>query len=146
LPCNRKNFSLEQLPVKEKLCAGVALPAYAFAHIGDPDDTSTWKLPIHFPNDIAKTRNHIKAALHRFAEVKAIPDRDLSDVWRTIVGAAKAHGIPVPAAKPERVQPPVAEPTAEPSALPREEKLRKEALAWAALKEDQFLKAFGLET
>jgi len=79
---------------KTKKVAGVDLSASSFAFVGDENDTSTWKLPIHFPGDIGKTRNHIKNALERFATTK-IPDEQRADVWRTIAGAAKAHGIRV---------------------------------------------------
>jgi hypothetical protein len=33
--------------VRTKMVGGKALPAGAFAVVGDPNDTSTWKLPIH---------------------------------------------------------------------------------------------------
>lgn len=80
---------------KTKKVAGIELPASSFAYVGDEKDTSTWKLPIHFPGDAAKTVNHIKNALARFPDTKGIPASDSSAVWHKIVGAAKAHGIKV---------------------------------------------------
>ena len=69
------------------------LPASSFAYVGDESDTDTWKLPIHFFSDNAKTRNHVKNALTRFPDTKGIPDVAREHVWFTLVGAAKALGI-----------------------------------------------------
>lgn len=85
----------EKRAAKTKKVAGVDLSAASFAYVGDPEDTSTWKLPIHFPGDEEKTINHIKNALARFPDTKGIPQTDKSMVWHKIVGAAKAHGIKV---------------------------------------------------
>src|SRR5262249_23675029 len=54
---------------------------------------STWKLPIYFPGDNAKTVNHIKDALGRFKQTRGIADGELSSVWFTLFGAATALGI-----------------------------------------------------
>lgn len=80
---------------KTKKVAGMDLPSSAFAYVGDEKNTGTWKLPIHFPGDDAKTINHIKNAIARFPDTKGIPASESSAVWHKIVGAAKAHGIKV---------------------------------------------------
>lgn len=80
---------------KTKKVDGSDLPASCFAYVGDKEDTSTWKLPIHFPGDVEKTKTHIQNALARFNQTKGIPDGEKEKVWHRIVGAAKAHGIEV---------------------------------------------------
>jgi len=51
---------------KTKRVGGKDLPSSAFAYVGDPNDPSTWKLPIH---DAAHCRN----ALARFNQTQGIP-------------------------------------------------------------------------
>jgi hypothetical protein len=137
-----------------KTVAGVALPASSFAHIGDEGDVSTWKLPIHFPNDVKKTVNHIKNAAHRFSEVKGIPEREESAVWRRIVAAARCHGIPVPAERPQRIQteqatsptqPQVPAAVAKKEQAPQPKAVSGGWAAWADHRADEFLKSLGLE-
>ena len=77
---------------KTKRVSGVQLEASSFAFVGDPDDTNTWKLPIYFRGDTAKTVSHIINALARFDQAK-IPDNERPSVWHFIRGAASAHGI-----------------------------------------------------
>jgi len=79
---------------KTKAAAGVQLPASSFAYVGDPEDTSTWKLPIHFPGDVEKSLNCLKSALVRFDSV-AIPEAERESVWHFLRGAAAAHGVAV---------------------------------------------------
>jgi hypothetical protein len=74
---------------------GCDLSSRSFAYIGDESDTSTWKLPIYFPSDEAKTKNHIKNALVRFAETGGIPECERASAWLILFGAARSHGIPV---------------------------------------------------
>jgi HK97 family phage prohead protease len=90
-----KQVADKRAAAKTKKVAGVDLPASSFAYVGDESDTSTWKLPIHFPGDDTKTVNHIKDAIGRFPQTKGIPNSEKSAVWHKIVGAAKAHGIKV---------------------------------------------------
>jgi hypothetical protein len=71
---------------KTKRVGGEDLGASDFAYVGDPDDTSTWKLPVH---DAA----HAKDALSRFSQTEGIPAADKSKVARRLVSAAKKHGI-----------------------------------------------------
>jgi hypothetical protein len=81
--------------VKTRKVDGVQLWPSSFAYVGDESDTSTWKLPIHFPGDEAKTRNHIKSGLHRFDEMTGIPDTERASLRLILFGAARSHGIPV---------------------------------------------------
>jgi hypothetical protein len=81
---------------KTKKVDGVDLSLTAFAYVGNAQDTKTWKLPICFRGDEAKTVNHIKDALARFDETKAIPGQARRDTWLVLRGAAMAHGLPVP--------------------------------------------------
>lgn len=80
--------------MKTKKIDGFELPASSFAYVGDPDVTSTWKLPIFFPGNGAKTVEHINNALARFDDTKAIAPAHRRMVWQQIIGAAKAHGLP----------------------------------------------------
>jgi hypothetical protein len=133
--------------LKTKKVAGVDLSERCFAYIGNPYDTSTWKLPLFFPGDPKKTVNHICDALGRFEQTKSIPDERREIVRHTIVGAAKAHGIKVensfsrPATK--------TQPTEAETAMQRElKKLKAELGGMEAIEDfraDAFLKALGLE-
>src|SRR5581483_2010788 len=58
-------------------------------------DTSTWKLPIKFPGDDAKTKRHIRNTLARFNQTQGIPANKRSAVLARIRAAAKKHGIDV---------------------------------------------------
>jgi hypothetical protein len=79
---------------KTKRVADEDLPASAFAYVGDPEDTSTWKLPIHF-SDEEKTKSHIRNALARFEQTEGIPEGERAKVKARIIAAAKKHGIEV---------------------------------------------------
>lgn len=79
---------------RTKRVAGEDLPASAFAYVGDPERTETWKLPIKFSTD-AKTESHIRNALARFGETEGIPEAERAKVKARIVAAAKEHGISV---------------------------------------------------
>jgi hypothetical protein len=139
--------------VNLKTVAGFALPASSFAYIGDPCDPSSWKLPINFPGDRQRTINHIKNALHRFAEVKGIDERELPAVWRRIVAAARCYGISVSGVRPEPIQQSLAEPAKAPGSVanqsekPPQQKasLSRELTALADRRAEEFLKSFGYE-
>lgn len=73
---------------------GEDLKSSAFAYVGDPDKTKTWKLPIKFSTE-EKTKTHIRNALSRFSQTKGIPAEEKPKVWKRIVAAAKKHGIKV---------------------------------------------------
>lgn len=84
--------SLEQKPLakeeKTKRVGGKDLHASDFAHVGDSQDTSTWKLPVH---DAAHARN----ALARFNQTEGIPEDEKAEVKAKIRAAAKKHGVQV---------------------------------------------------
>src|SRR2546425_844340 len=63
---------------------GEAVHRSKFAYVGDPEDKSTWKLPIH-------DESHILNALARFNQADIPADRK-KEVARRIVRAAKVHG------------------------------------------------------
>lgn len=80
---------------KTKTVDGVALTASCFAHVGDPDDPSTWKLPIRFPDDDEKTKSHIRNALARFEQTEGMSSEEKRAAKLKIMEAAKQHGIEV---------------------------------------------------
>ena len=80
---------------KTKKVAGADLASDCFAYVGDPDKTSTWKLPIKFPGDDEKTKSHIRNALARFDQTEGIPADEKPKVLAKIKAAAKANGIDV---------------------------------------------------
>jgi len=80
---------------KTKRVDGADLTADCFAHVGDPDDTSTWKLPIKFPGDDEKTKSHIRNALARFEQTEGMSAEEKKKARAKIVAAAKEHGIEV---------------------------------------------------
>jgi len=80
---------------KTKRVAGVDLSPRCFAYVGDPDDTSTWKLPLHVLGDATKTVNAIKDSLGRFQQTQGIPEHLRESVRLLCIGAAIAHHVPV---------------------------------------------------
>ena len=78
---------------KTKTVDGVSLTATCFAHVGDPEDTSTWKLPIKFPGDDEKTKSHIRNALARFEQTEGMAADEKAKAKKKILAAAKEHGI-----------------------------------------------------
>ncbi len=70
---------------KTKSVGGKEYPASVFAYVGNPDDPSTWHLPI--PDEA-----HVRDALARFNQAQ-IPAADKAKVARKLVAAAKKHGI-----------------------------------------------------
>lgn len=77
---------------KTKRVDGEDLKADAFAYVGDPDKTETWKLPIKFSTD-DKTKSHIQNALARFSQTQGIPAAEKPAVLAKIKDAAKKYGI-----------------------------------------------------
>ena len=73
---------------KTKKVAGKNLSSSAFAYVGDPEDTSTWKFPVH-------DKSHAKNALARWGQAKGIPADKKDGVYKKIVSAAKKFGIKV---------------------------------------------------
>jgi hypothetical protein len=96
VPVELRGYLIRSGSVKTKSVAGEDLPASAFAYVGDPEDTSTWKLPIKFSTD-EKTASHIRNAIARFDQTDGIPASEKSKVWDKIMAAAKAHSIDVSA-------------------------------------------------
>jgi hypothetical protein len=70
---------------KTKSVGGTEYPASDFAYVGDPEDVTTWHLPI-FDAD------HVRAALARFNQTE-LPADAKAEVARKLVAAAKKHGI-----------------------------------------------------
>lgn len=90
----KKLDAILEKEAKTKRVAGEDLSSSAFAYVGDPDDTSTWKLPIKFSSE-EKTKSHIRNALARFNQTQGIPASEKAKVKAKIVAAAKKHGIDV---------------------------------------------------
>jgi hypothetical protein len=78
---------------KSKTVDGVSLTADCFAHVGDPDDPETWKLPIKFPGDEEKTKSHIRNALARFEQTEGMSADEKAKAKKKILAAAKENGI-----------------------------------------------------
>ena len=136
--------------MKTKKVDKADLPASSFAYVGDPEDTSTWKLPIYFFADTKKAVNHIKDALARFAETKGIPENEREAVSLLVVGAALAHGIKVDrsqfASKSEKskaVEPPA--PAPKPPARVEKDLELDALIAMADRQAEAMLRAIGLE-
>lgn len=79
---------------KTKRVDGEDLPASAFLYVGDPNDTSTWKLPWKFSTD-EKTKSHLRNALARFNQTQGIPAGEKKKVYAKLVRLAKKYGIHV---------------------------------------------------
>jgi hypothetical protein len=80
---------------KTKTVDGAELTADCFAYVGDPEDVSTWKLPIKFPGDDEKTKSHIRNALARFEQTEGMSADEKAKAKKKIMAAAKEHGIEV---------------------------------------------------
>lgn len=74
--------------VLTKLVDGKYLTKDKFAFVGDPNDTSTWKFPIH-------DASHAQNALARWGQAKGIPASEKDAVYARIVAAAKKFGLHV---------------------------------------------------
>lgn len=92
----------ESIVAKTKTVAGEKLEASAFAHVGDPEKTETWKLPIKFSSD-AKTKRHIRNALARIDQTKGMSDEERAAARAKIEAAAKEHGIDVGSDKSDKL-------------------------------------------
>lgn len=79
---------------KTKRVSGEDLPPSAFLIVGDPDDTSTWKLPVKFSSD-EKTKSHIRNAIARFDQMKDVSSEEKASAWKKLVRLAREHGIHV---------------------------------------------------
>jgi hypothetical protein len=73
------------MATKTKSVGGKDYPASTFAYVGDPEDTSTWHLPI--PDEA-----HVRDALARFNQAQ-IPSDKKAAVAHKLAAAAKRYGI-----------------------------------------------------
>jgi len=80
---------------KTKKVAGVDLSAKCFLVAPDPDDTSTWRLPIFVPGDAKLTTNCVKNACARFHHTQGIPTGQRSALWNRLIGCCLVLGLPV---------------------------------------------------
>ena len=78
----------DESKVRTKTVGGKAYPAGAFAFVGDPNDTSTWKFPV-FDAD------HARNALSRWGQDTGIPADKKDGVYGKIKAACKKFGIEV---------------------------------------------------
>ncbi len=85
----------ERDAVKTRKVAGIDLSAKCFLLVPDLEDTSTWRLPVHIPGDMAKTVNAVKNCLARFHEMQGLPVGQRSALFNRLIGAATVLGIPV---------------------------------------------------
>src|SRR5208282_754865 len=74
--------------VRTKMVDGKSLSASAFAFVGEPNDTSTWKYPV-------MDAGHARNALARWGQHKGIPSDKEAGVYAKICSAAKKFGIEV---------------------------------------------------
>jgi HK97 family phage prohead protease len=87
--CECQNVMADGSAVEIEETERAALTAEsAFAFVGDPDKTETWKLPVH-------DEEHARNALARFNQTQGIPAAKKAGVYRKIVAAAKKFGIEV---------------------------------------------------
>jgi hypothetical protein len=134
---------------KTKRASGVDLGPDCFAYCGNPEDPSTWLFPLLLRGDEAKTVNLIKSSLFRFNQTKGLPDHERANVWYTLFGAARSHGIHVERREFPRTTP--EPPKAEVDAITIDEeqgvsdKELATAIAHADFLADSFLKKMGLE-
>lgn len=78
----------QKAKVRTKTVGGKHLSASAFAYVGDPEKTETWKLPIH-------DADHVRNALARFNQTEGIPAEKKAAVLRKIKAAAAKFEIEV---------------------------------------------------
>lgn len=71
---------------KTKTVSGKELPAGDFAYVGDPEDISTWHLPID-------EAGRVKDAMARFDQTDGIPAAKKTAVARKIANKAKSMGM-----------------------------------------------------
>jgi cell division protein FtsB len=77
---------------KTKTVSGEELHASDFAHVGDPEDTSTWKLPIH-------DASHVRNALARFNQTQGMSEEEKKAAKAKIDAKAKSFGVEVSSEK-----------------------------------------------
>ena len=85
---------LSKAEAKTKRVAGEDLPSSAFLIVGDPDDTSTWKLPVEFSSK-SKTKSHLRNALARFNQLKDVSESQKKSAWTKLKRLCRENGIEV---------------------------------------------------
>jgi len=93
----RSRFEARAKP-KTKHVDGEDLTADCFLIVGDPQDTSTWKLPWKFSTD-DKTKSHLRNALARIDQVKGVSDDDLKAAKDKLADLCKKYDIDVSESK-----------------------------------------------
>jgi HK97 family phage prohead protease len=93
-PPNNRSLERRDDGKKTKRVDGEDLTAGAFLIVGDPEDTSTWKLPVKFSTE-SKTVSHLKNALARFDQMKDVSESEKKEAWHKLVSMAESHGIKV---------------------------------------------------
>jgi uncharacterized protein len=79
---------------KTKRVDGEDLTADCFLIVGDPEDTSTWKLPWKFSTE-EKTKSHLRNALARFDQLEGVSDEDKAKAKKKLLRLCKQYGIDV---------------------------------------------------
>jgi len=79
---------------KTKRVDGEDLPNSAFIIHGDPDDTSTWKLPVRF-STLAKSESHVREAVQLFPTLKDVSDDEKERAWSELKAIAKKYKVEV---------------------------------------------------
>jgi len=77
---------LKEFDKDHKSVGGDAVHRDKFAYVGDPEDKSTWHLPLD-------TAARAEDALGRFAQTEGIPADKKAEVARKVAAAAKSHGV-----------------------------------------------------
>lgn len=86
--------SLRTEDKKTKRVDGEDLTADCFLIVGNPDDTSTWKLPWKFSTD-EKTKGHLRNALARFDQLKGVSEEEKKKAWKKLLRLCEEYGIDV---------------------------------------------------
>lgn len=73
---------------------GEELPQSAFLIHGDPDDKSTWKLPVRF-STLAKSEKHVRLAIDLFSTLKGVSEDEKARAWKELEALAEKYGIKI---------------------------------------------------
>jgi hypothetical protein len=75
--------------------AGIDLGPKSFLVAPDPEDASTWRLPVFVPGDAKLTTNLVKNACARFHQTQWIPVGQRSALWNRLIGCCLVLGLPI---------------------------------------------------
>jgi HK97 family phage prohead protease len=81
---------------KTKRVDGEDLTSDCFLIVGDPQDTSTWKLPVKFSTE-EKSKEHVQKAIQLFSTMKDVSEDVKKKAWTKLMKLAKKYGIEVSA-------------------------------------------------